>query len=198
MIVLARYVLSNGPAPIVFDVKCTAQLPDAIRMFGGTPVMWKTGYTNQSAKMRELRAPLAGELSGHVFGNVPNHYFDDGTFTGCELLAALEWCGQTIEEALAPFPPLPSAPEDRLDFDEAYKFKAIEYVRDQMIGKYTVIDVDGVRVDFGDGWGLLRASNTEPAITTRFEAQTMERAVEIRDLMLGILDEYRRRIVGEG
>lgn len=198
MIVLAKYVLARGPAPIVFDVKCSAQLPEAIRLFGGTPVMWKTGYTNQSAKMRELRSPLAGELSGHVFGNVPNHYFDDGTFAGCELLAALEAAGETLEEALAPFPPLPSAPEDRLDFEEAFKFTAIEYVRDQMRGKYPVIDVDGVRVDFGDGWGLLRASNTEPALTTRFEAQTMARAIEIRDLMLGILDEYRHRIAGQG
>lgn len=200
LIVLARYVLTrdrpagrtrSGP-PVVFDVKCSTMLPEAIRSFGGTPVMWKTGYTNQSAKMREVGAPLAGELSGHMFSDMEYHIYDDGTFAGCHLLSALEWSGQTLEQALEPYPPLPSAPEDRLHFDEATKFKVIDYLRDRFIGEYPVIDVDGVRVDFGDGWGLVRASNTEPAITTRFEAQTVERVVEIRALMLGVVGEFKK------
>lgn len=192
LIVLARYVLARGPAPIVFDVKCGTLLPDAIRSFGGTPVMWKTGYTNQSAKMREVGAPLAGELSGHTFSDIEYHVYDDGVFAGCHLLSALAWSGQTLEQALTPYPPLPSAPEDRLHFDEATKFQAIDYLRDWFTGKYRVIDVDGVRVDFGDGWGLVRASNTEPAITTRFEAYTPERLAEIRELMLGVVGEFKK------
>jgi len=192
LIVLARHVLARGPAPIVFDVKCGLLLPEAIRAFGGTPVMWKTGYTNSSAKMREVGAPLAGELSGHVFSDTPLHAYDDGTFAGCHLLAALERSGQTLEQALAPYPPLPAAPEDRLHFDEATKFQIIEYLRDQFAGQYPVIDVDGVRVDFGDGWGLVRASNTEPAITTRFEARTAERVDEIRELMLGKVGKFKK------
>lgn len=192
LIVLARYALARGPAPIVFDVKCSTVLPDAIRSFGGTPVMWKTGYTNQSAKMREVGAPLAGELSGHTFSNIPNHIYDDGTFAGCHLLSALEWGNQTLAQALAPYPLLPVAPEDRLHFDEATKFKVIDYLRDRFVGHYPVIDVDGVRVDFGGGWGLVRASNTEPAITTRFEAHSTEQLTEIRALMLGAVDEFKR------
>jgi phosphomannomutase len=193
MIVLAQHALRNGPAPIVFDVKCSTVLRDAISAAGGTPVMWKTGYTNGSAKMRELGAPLAGELSGHIMANIPNHAFDDGAFAGCYLLKALEQRGQTLEQALQPYPILPSAPEDRVHCDDAIKFKIIDHVRDTFAGRYDVTDVDGVRVDFGDGWGVVRASNTEPAITTRFEAQTPERVAEIRDLMLAAVDEFAQR-----
>lgn len=184
LIVLARYVLARGPAPIVFDVKCSSLLPAAIRAFGGTPIMWKTGYTNGSAKMREVGAPLAGELSGHIFSNIEHHTFDDGTFAGCHLLYALAQLGGTLADELQAYPPLPSLVEDRIHFDDELKFGLIEYLREQFTGTYRVIDVDGVRVEFGDGWGLVRASNTEPAITTRFEAQTFDRAAEIRDLML--------------
>lgn len=192
MIVLAKYLLQRGPAPIVFDVKCGLLLPEAISSFGGTPVMWKTGYTNGSAKMRELGAPLAGELSGHIFSDMPLHTYDDGTFAGAHLLYALEQLGQTLSEALQPYPPLPSAPEDRIHFDEATKFKVIDYLSEQFKQTHQVIDVDGVRVDFGDGWGLVRASNTEPAITTRFEARTQARVEEIRSLMLAKVEAFKR------
>jgi len=192
LIVLARHALARGPAPIVFDVKCSTVLRDAIAAFGGTPVMWKTGYTNGTAKMREIGAPLAGELSGHIIADFPNHAFDDGTFAGCYLLKALEQSGQTLAQAVAPYPPLPNAPEDRLDFPEAHKFAVVDFLRDTFAGAYDVSDVDGVRVDFGDGWGLVRASNTESAITTRFEAQTLERANQISDVMLGAVEEYKR------
>jgi phosphomannomutase len=192
MIALARDILAAGPAPIIFDVKCSTILEDAVRAFGGEPVMWKTGYTNGSAKMREVGARLAGELSGHVFGAVEHHHHDDGIFAGCMLLAALERAGQTLAEAVAPYPSLPSAPEDRLDFPEELKFAAVDHVRDAFAGRFRVIDVDGVRVDFGDGWGLVRASNTEPALTTRFEARTPARVAEIRDMMIGAVREFER------
>ena len=192
LIVLARHILARGPAPIVYDVKCSTLLRDAILEFGGTPVMGKTGYTNQSATMRAVGAPLGGELSGHVATNIEYHAYDDGTFAGCYLLNALAHSGQTLEQALMPYPSLPSAPEDRLHFDEASKFQAIDYVRDTFAKSYTVSDIDGVRVDFGDGWGLVRASNTEPAITTRFEARTPERVAEIRALMLGAVEKFKK------
>ncbi|HNP71763.1 MAG TPA: phosphomannomutase/phosphoglucomutase [Kouleothrix sp.] len=192
MIALARHVLRAGPAPIIFDVKCSTVLRDAIRAFGGTPVMWKTGYTNGTAKMRELGAPLAGELSGHIITDIENHAFDDGIFAGCYLLKALEQSGQTLEQALADYPILPSLPEDRVHVDEAVKFKIIEHVRDTFAPSYDVSDVDGVRVDFGDGWGVVRASNTEPAITTRFEARTPARVAEIRALMLAAVEDFKQ------
>jgi phosphomannomutase len=191
MIALAQYLLTlHGPAPVIYDVKCSLVLEEAIRSFGGTPVMWKTGYTNGSAKMREIGAVLAGELSGHVFGSITHHHYDDGTFTGCLLLKALEAQGKTLAEAMAPYPPLPSLDEGRLPYDEARKFAVVEYIRDQFAPHYPVSEIDGVRVDFGDGWGLIRASNTESVITTRFEARTWERAHAIRDLMLAKLREF--------
>lgn len=191
LIPLSQYVLRDGPAPIVFDVKCSSVLPEAIRAFGGTPVMSKTGYPNQSAKMREVGAPLAGELSGHVLSGMPLHAYDDGIFAGAWLLRALATLDTTLAKALEPYPPLPSLDEGRVPFDEAHKFALVEYIRDQYAGRYPVTDVDGVRVDFGDGWGLIRASNTEPAITTRFEARTIERATAIRDEMMQHVAAFR-------
>ena len=127
-----------------------------------------------------------------MLADIEYHTFDDGTFAGCYLLKALEHSGQTLEQALAPYPALPSLPEDRLPFDEATKFQAIDYIRDTFAPNYAVSTVDGVRVDFGDGWGVVRASNTEPAITTRFEARTAQRVAEIRELMLGKVGEFKK------
>lgn len=194
LIALATYLLRQRKGPVIFDVKCSAVLPQAITAMGGTPVMWKTGYSSISGKMRETNAVLGGELSGHTFSTYPGHYFDDGTFAGAHLLYALDQLGQTLKAVLAPYPDLPSIDEGRVHFDEALKFQVIDYVRDRFAATHTVSAVDGVRVDFGDGWGLVRASNTEPAITNRFEAQTMERAQQIRDLMMGVVDEFRNRV----
>lgn len=193
LIALAKYVLQAGPAPIVLDTKCSAVLAEAISDFGGTPVLSGTGYPKQSEKMREVGAPLAGELSGHVLTALPYHTFDDGTFAGAYLMAALERLGATLDAVLAPYPVRPSLAEERIPFDEAAKFAAINAVRDAFVGRYPVIDIDGVRVDFGDGWGLVRASNTEPALTTRFEAVSLARANEIRALMLEQVEAFRQR-----
>ncbi|GAB4431159.1 MAG: phosphomannomutase/phosphoglucomutase [Chloroflexi bacterium OHK40] len=194
LIALATYILGQRKGPVVFDVKCSAVLPQAIQALGGMPIMWKTGYTNLSAKMRETDAVLGGELSGHTIFPAPGHYFDDGTFAGAYLLYSLSQLGATLKEVLAPYPSPPSIDEGRIAFPEDLKFQAINYVRERFSAAYPVIDVDGVRVDFGDGWGLLRASNTEPAITNRFEAVTIERAQAIRDLMMGAVEEFRRRV----
>jgi phosphomannomutase len=191
LIALATYLLGRRKGPVIFDVKCSAILPEAIRSLGGEPIMWKTGYSSISAKMRETNAVLGGELSGHTFSTYPGHYFDDGAFAGAHLLFALSQLGQSLQELLAAYPNLPSIDEGRIPCDEALKFKVIDAVRDHFARDYKVIDVDGVRVDFGDGWGLVRASNTEPAITTRFEAQTLERAQAIRDQMLDVVKAFR-------
>jgi phosphomannomutase len=194
LIVLARYLLAQRQAPVVFDVKCSTVLIDAIQSSGGTPVMWKTGYPNLSAKMRETNAILGGELSGHTITTYPGHYYDDGTFAGAHLLYALaqpDFGGASLAQALAPYPVLPSLNEGRIPFPDDAKFRVVHYVYEQFASSYPVIDVDGVRVDFGDGWGVIRASNTEPAITTRFEARTQERVAAIRDIMLEAVEDFR-------
>ncbi|MGQ9742608.1 phosphomannomutase/phosphoglucomutase [Chloroflexus sp.] len=193
LIVLAKALLAKRKGPVVFDVKCSAVLPQAIRELGGEPVMWKTGYTSLSAKIREIDAVLGGELSGHTIFPFPGRYFDDGAFAGAVLLHALSELGQTLGEALAPYPVLPSIDEGRIPFPEERKLAVIDFLRERFTGKYLIIDIDGVRIDFGDGWGLVRASNTEPAITTRFEAQTWERVQAIRDEMLNVVEEFRTR-----
>ncbi|NJK78951.1 MAG: phosphomannomutase/phosphoglucomutase [Chloroflexaceae bacterium] len=199
LIVLARYLLGQRPGPVVFDVKCSSVLPDAIREFGGVPVMWKTGYLNLSNKMRETSAVLGGELSGHTIAPFPGHYYDDGAFAGALLLSALYHLGEggkplSLNAALAPYPELPSLDEGRIHVPDAYKFKLVDYVRERFAGRYPIIDIDGIRVDFGDGWGLVRASNTEPAITTRFEAHTAPRAQAIRAMMLEAVEEFRQHM----
>ncbi|KAB8143423.1 phosphomannomutase/phosphoglucomutase [Chloroflexia bacterium SDU3-3] len=193
LIALSKYVLrQHGPAPIVIDTKCSAVLEDAIRDFGGQPVLSGTGYPKQSAKMREVGSPLAGELSGHVLTGVRYHTFDDGTFAGAYLLYGLAQLGESLGQILAAYPERPSLPEERVPCDEESKFAVIDHLRDVYKKSYPVVDIDGVRVDFGDGWGLVRASNTEPVLTTRFEAVTPERVAEIRTLMLDEVEAFRR------
>jgi phosphomannomutase len=194
LIVLATYLLAQRKGPVVFDVKCSAVLARAIRALGGEPIMWKTGYSSCSAKMREVNAVLGGELSGHTFSTFPGHYYDDGTFAGAHLIYALYRLNTTLSAALEPFPELPSLDEGRIPFDEAQKFKLVDYLVERFKRDYEVLEVDGCRVEFGDGWGLVRASNTEPAITTRFEAESETRVREIRDLMLTAVADFRTLI----
>lgn len=197
LIALARYLLAQRRGPVIFDVKCSIVLPQAISALGGTPIMWKTGYSNISAKMRATNAVLGGELSGHTFATYPGHYYDDGAFAGAHLLYALAQLAApgapapTLAEVLAPYPVLPALNEERFPMAEELKFQVIEFVAARFAAEYPVVTIDGVRVDFGDGWGLVRASNTEPAITTRFEAVSPERVQAIRDLMLAAVAEFQ-------
>lgn len=194
LIALATYLLGQRKGPVIYDVKCSSVLPQAITALGGTPIMWKTGYTNLSAKMRETDAVLGGELSGHTIIPAPAHHFDDGTFAGAYLLYALSQLGTTLSELLAAYPSLPSLDEGRIAFPEELKFELINFVRARFEATHPVSDIDGVRVDFGDGWGLLRASNTEPAITNRFEATTLARAQAIRDQMMHVVGEFQSHV----
>jgi phosphomannomutase len=197
LIVLARYLLGVRRGAVVFDVKCSKVLIKAIEDYGGTPIMTRTGYTSISTRMRETNAVLGGELSGHTFSTYPGHYFDDGTFAGAHLLAALSRLGEEsalpLADALTPYPALPSMNEDRIRFRDEIKAQVIDYVRERFVGRYPLIEVDGIRVDFGDGWGAMRASNTEPVITTRFEASSEERLHTIRNLMLEAVEDFRAR-----
>lgn len=190
LIPLSRRALKSGPAAIVFDVKASMALPEDITAHGGRPIMWKTGYPNISRKRKEEHSPLAGEFSGHVFFDDPRIDFDDGTFTTCNILEFLSQQNELLSDLMASAPQYFATPEQRLFCPDTEKFRIIEDVRRHFSAEYKVIQIDGARVEFGDGWGLVRASNTEPNLTMRFEAKTQERMEEIRGIILKQLATY--------
>jgi phosphomannomutase len=171
MILYARKALKRKPgADIIFDVKCSLALSEDIEAHGGVPVMWRTGYTNVFAKRLETGAPFAGEFSGHIFFDDPIIDFDDGVYAGAKLLEALGDGEATIEERLADAPHYWSTAEGRTDVGEEMKFGLIDRLKARFEKEYEVITLDGMRVVFPTGWALVRASNTEPAITYRVES----------------------------
>jgi phosphomannomutase/phosphoglucomutase len=188
---LAREVLADGPAEIVFDVKCSQALVEDIEAHGGTPVMWKTGHSLLKKKLSESGAPLGGEMSGHMVLAAGYYNIDDAVYASCRILQMLSRSDSTLSQMVATIPRYYSTPEIRGETkDDATKFemvrKAVEYFK----ANYDVIDVDGVRILFGDGWGLVRASNTQPVIVMRFEARTEARLEEIQETVTSKLREF--------
>jgi phosphomannomutase/phosphoglucomutase len=191
MILMERLVLAEAPSPIIFDVKCGRALIGDIEKHGGTPVMWRTGYTNIFAKRLETGAAFAGEYSGHMFFDDPMINFDDGTYAGARLIQALGADPRPISERFADVPTYYSTPEGRLDVGESVKFEIIRRLQEQFAAQgYQVVTLDGARVEFPDGWFLIRASNTEPSLTTRVEAETPERLREIEGLLREALRQF--------
>ena len=185
LILYARDVLERtkkGQA-IIFDVKCSQALAHEIERAGGKAVMWKTGHSLIKDKMRELNAPLAGEMSGHMFFGEGFYGHDDALYGAARLIAIVARSGRTVSELLSDVPKFVSTPEIRIDVPEENKFALVERAVRHFSSTHEVIDVDGARVLFGDGWGLIRASNTQPILVTRFEARTPERLSAIRDEM---------------
>jgi phosphomannomutase/phosphoglucomutase len=189
LIVYARDVLARTGKgqSIVFDVKASQALPEAIQKAGGVPVMWKTGHSVMEEKIHELHAPLGGEMSGHMFFSEGFYGFDDALYGAARLLHIVAESGKSIRELLADVPRFVSTPEIRVDCPDDKKFGIVEEARKHFSAKYEVITVDGVRVLFGDGWGLIRASNTQPVIVMRFEARTSQRLAAIQGEMQGWL-----------
>ena len=184
----ARDVLQRVPgAPIIFDVKCSQALVEDILAHGGKPEMWKTGHSLIKKRLAETGAPVAGEMSGHMFFSEDFFGFDDALFAAGRLLRYVAATGRTLDELVQSLPQYFSTPETRLACPEELKFQVPESLKSEFAGKYRVIDIDGIRVEFGDGWGLVRASNTQPALVVRFEARTEARLIEIRDLMMSAL-----------
>jgi len=196
LILYARDVLARTGKgqSIIFDVKCSQALSDAIEKAGGKPVMWKTGHSLIKDKMKETHAPIAGEMSGHMFFSEGFYGHDDALYGAARLLRILTAGKQTIKQALADVPDFVSTPEIRIDVDEEKKFGLVEKAVKHFKSTHKVIDVDGVRVLFGDGWGLIRASNTQPVIVARYEAQSKERLAAIRGEMEGWLREQGVRV----
>jgi phosphomannomutase / phosphoglucomutase len=189
LILYARDVLARAGRnlPIIFDVKCSQALPDAIVAAGGTPVMWKTGHSLIKDKMKEMQAPIAGEMSGHMFFSEGFYGHDDALYGAARLLRIVADSGRSVRELLADVPKFVTTPEIRVDCPDASKFEIVGEAVRHFKTTHSVIDVDGARVLFGDGWGLIRASNTQPVLVTRYEARTPERLAEIRGEMEGWL-----------
>jgi len=180
----------KGPGQkLVFDVKCSQVLPEVFEEAGGEAIMWKTGHSLMKEKMRETGAPLGGELSGHLF--LPEEYygFDDALYAACRLVELVSRSDRPLSEHLAGFPEYVSTPEMRIEVSEESKFELVRRATEHFGERYDTNEVDGVRILFGDGWGLLRTSNTQPVVVARFEARTAERRDEIRDEVLGWLEE---------
>ena len=177
----ARDVLTRVPgAEIIFDVKCSQGLIEDIRAHGGKPSMWKTGHSLLKSRLWETGAPLAGEMSGHMFFREGYFGFDDALFAAGRVLRYVASTGRGLAELVDSIPTYHATPEIRLPCPEDKKFAVVETLKREFTGRYQVIDIDGVRVEFGDGWGLARASNTQAAIVVRFEARTEERLEQIR------------------
>jgi phosphomannomutase/phosphoglucomutase len=173
-----------GPGQkLVFDVKCSQVLPEAFQEAGGLPIMWKTGHSHIKAKMKEEGAPLGGELSGHICFADEYIGTDDALYAACRLVDLLARGTDSFSELVARLPAYVSTPEIRIEVDEEKKWEVVARALEYFKRNHEVIDVDGARVLFGDGWGLLRTSNTQPVIVTRYEARTEERLKEIQRTM---------------
>ncbi|MGI8547535.1 MAG: phosphomannomutase/phosphoglucomutase, partial [Gemmatimonadaceae bacterium] len=191
LIVYARDVLKRVPgAPIIFDVKCSQALPDVIHKAGGAPVMWKTGHSLIKEKMHELHAPLAGEMSGHMYFAEGWYGFDDALYGAARLIKIVADSGTTLSGMLADVPRYVSTPEIRVDCPDDTKFGIVNEAVKYFSAKHKTVDVDGVRVIYPDGWGLIRASNTQPVIVLRFEARTREQLGAIRAEIEGWLTQH--------
>ena len=189
--ICATEVIQKHPgAKIVFEVKCSQALVEYLERIGGTPLMWKTGHSLIKAKMKEEGALLAGEMSGHMFFADDYYGYDDALFASLRLLRVISTTGRKLSDLSAEMPWYPTTPELRAECPDELKFRIVDQVRDHFRGKYKVIDIDGARVVFPDGWGLIRASNTQAVLVLRFEAKTQERLVEIQKLFYDQLAKY--------
>jgi len=182
LVLYARDVLERNPgAVVVSEVKCSQRLYDDVAARGGRPIMWKAGHSLLKAKMKETGALLGGEMSGHIFFKERYFGYDDAIYAGARLLEVLARTGKTVEALLADLPPSHSTPEIRVDCPDDVKFEVARRVQEAFRASgLDIIDVDGVRVRFPHGWGLLRASNTQPVLVMRFEAESPAHLAEYR------------------
>ncbi|MBG0790271.1 MAG: phosphomannomutase/phosphoglucomutase [Desulfovibrionaceae bacterium] len=188
--IYARDILKAFPgASIIGEVKCSHLMYDDIRRHGGDAIMWKTGHSLIKARMREIDAKFAGEMSGHMFFADRYYGFDDATYAALRIVEILSKSDKPMSEMLD-WPKTYSTPEIRVDCPEALKAEVVAKAVDYFGSRFDAIDIDGVRAIFPDGWGLCRASNTQPVLVLRFEAETPERLEEIRTMFEDKLREW--------
>lgn len=197
VLIFARDIVSQHPgASIIGDVKCSNRLFSGINEAGGNGIMWKTGHSLIKSKMKEENAALAGEMSGHIFFADRYFGYDDALYAALRLLEIVSKTGKKVSELLQDVPPAISTPEIRVECPEEIKFALVEEAKKELSKGNQAVGIDGVRVEFPDGWGLIRASNTQPALVLRFEAQSEERLNEIRSLVEGELEAAKQRLSG--
>ncbi|MCX2980022.1 phosphomannomutase/phosphoglucomutase [Halieaceae bacterium IMCC14734] len=183
LMIFAQDIVSRNPgADVIFDVKCSRHLIQLVSRYGGRPILWKTGHAFMKEKMQETGALLGGEFSGHIFFGERWFGFDDGMYSACRLAEIISASDQGLTPLLADFPNTQNTPEIKLPVSDADKFNIVSALAEQ--GNFSpgkINTLDGVRVDYSDGWGLLRASNTGPALTARFEAEDIEGLERIKN-----------------
>jgi phosphomannomutase/phosphoglucomutase len=184
MVLLSRSILAENPgATIIAEVKCSQNLFDDIAAHGGTPLMWKAGHSLIKAKMKETNAALAGEMSGHIFFADRFYGFDDATYAGARVLEILSKTDKKLSELLGDLPETFSTPELRVDCADERKFDIVKQIAEEFSQTNEVITIDGARIIFEHGWGLVRASNTQAILVLRFEADSAESLKEIRAIV---------------
>lgn len=192
IILLSRLVLQKHPgAKIVFDVKVSEALPEDIQANGGIPIMWKTGHSYIKAKLKEEKAAMAGEMSGHIFFVDDFYGFDDGAFAALKLLEYLSTQNQPFSQVIATTPYYVSTPTIQVKTTDEDKYKVVdELVREFKNEGYNVVDINGARVYMDEGWGLVRASSNTPTLVLRFEAKTQAGLERIKDIFKKKLDRF--------
>jgi phosphomannomutase / phosphoglucomutase len=192
LILLARDLLTRHPgAKIVFDVKSSQALVDDIQQHGGVPIMWKTGHSHLKRKMRDDHILLGGEVSGHMFFAENYYGVDDGILASCKIIELAARAAEPLSRLFASIPRLRATPELKAPCPDGEKFKVVEDVTRELKRRYETIDIDGARVIFpGRGWGLVRASNTNPYLTLRFEATTDREIEEMKREIYSVLSRY--------
>ncbi|MEE9912620.1 MAG: phosphomannomutase/phosphoglucomutase [Deltaproteobacteria bacterium] len=181
LLLFSRFILKNNPgATIIGEVKCSQVLFDSIKKYSGRPIMWKAGHSLIKAKMKEEKALLGGEMSGHLFFADRYFGYDDAIYAALRLLEIISQTNQKISELLSDVPRTFATPEIRVDCDDDKKAAFVEKIKNHYRNTPGVIDIDGVRIPFEDGWALVRSSNTQPVIVLRFEASSAEKLQKIR------------------
>lgn len=192
LILFARDILKRQPgSTIVGEVKCSQTLFDDIKKNGGTPVMAPAGHSLIKKKMRETNAVLAGEMSGHICFSDNYYGYDDSIFAACRILQIVASSKQKLSQMLADVPKTFSTPEIRVDCPDDQKFKIVKEITEYFRSRFEVVDIDGVRILFDGGWGLIRASNTQPVLVLRFEAMSQKKLTEFKGIVHNQLITYK-------
>jgi len=191
--ILAKSILLDLPnSKIIGEVKCSKVLFDEIRKNGGIPLMWKTGHSNIKRKIKEEKAPLAGELSGHIFFSDKHYGYDDAIYAALRFVEILSNYDDKLSVILDYIPKMFSTPEIRLDFPEDRKFQIVDDLAEELKklkSEYSLINIDGIRIENLNSWGLVRASNTQPALSMRFESNSEESLEKIKNEVLNLLEK---------